>query len=96
MFPVPCACTGLCFHEKSCSANALTYLCFGFIWTKVKVFIGTELLVHMDTSCEEMEKFCEGWNYEQGTCSSLWVACLVSLCCLLPHCLKLMGMVCIL
>lgn len=96
LFLVSSACTDLCFCAKSCSTIALTYLCSGFIWTRVKVFIGTELLVHMETSCEEMENFCEALSYEQGTCSSLWVACLVSLCCLLPRCLKLMGMVCIL
>lgn len=96
MFLVPGSCTGLCFCAKTCNTIALTYLCFRFIWTRVKVFIGTELLVHMETSCEEMENFCEELNSEQGTCSSLWVACLVSLGCLLPRCLKLMGMVCIL
>lgn len=82
---------------KELSDIVLTFLCFGFIWAREKVCIETELLVHMETSCEEMENFLQRAEIcARELAVDLWVACLVSLCCLLPLCLKLMGVVYIL
>jgi len=61
--------SALCLHsfvllcKELWSAIDLTYLCFGFISTRAKVCIETELLVHMETSCEETENFCERLKY---------------------------------
>lgn len=68
---VPHVSSALCLHSfgllcKELSDIVLTYLRFGFIWTRVKVCIETELLVHMVTSCEETENFCEGLKYVRG------------------------------